>query len=63
MIIYRDKPDLKRFTIDLSLEQHRKLRLIALQNNKTMRDMIREFIDTLPEPSDREDYVYQRIYK
>ncbi len=57
------KPDVKRFTMDFTRDQHKKLRMAAIRSGKNMRDLIREFVDSLPEPNDREDYVYRKVYR
>lgn len=51
MVMEKLEPNLKRIIMDLTREQHRKLRMAAWREDKPMRDMIREFIDSLPEPT------------
>jgi hypothetical protein len=45
----KDKPKPIRMTIEISDEQHTKLKLFAARNKKTMIAVLRGFIDGLPE--------------
>lgn len=39
----------KRLTLDLTLAQHRKLKLRAMNESTSMNEILREFINDLPE--------------
>jgi hypothetical protein len=44
----KDKPKLVRMVIDITDDQHAKLKLYAVKNKKTMINVLRKFIDDLP---------------
>ena len=39
-----------RLVVEIDMARREKLRKVAVLRGKTMRDMIEEFIDSLPEP-------------
>lgn len=44
-----DKKQVKRMSFELSVEQHAKLKINAARQNKSVKELLTEYVDSLPD--------------